>query len=308
MSGEALMHWLSHLGEGTWARFQGAVSGILSPDDDVKRMLQFWRQRLSDLGHVDFFVNGSQRWCVRQTVLAGLCGFERRAALCGARSPIIVQSLEVAADKYGCRVEVDTLPSLPSRVVIVGDDEQLERVARECKLNYIPQYAEKLCLELKPVAAASEAVSDEPAKWHVRSFDLESRSWVAGRLPKAAREYQSNYGERCYFWCDWQNKLRPASKREAVYASAAVQRVTLTTYDRGQCSLAVTAASPLPADYMRVACLCSGKPPRYEGGTLILESVPLAVASILLVSAGQPHPGVSVPRSEGFKENLEVYG
>jgi hypothetical protein len=299
MSGEALMHWLSHLGEGTWARFRAAVAGIMPPDSDAKRMLQFWRNRLSDLGHVDFFVDGSQRWRVRQTVLTELCGFERRAALCGARSPMIVQSLEVAAKKYGCRFEVNALSNLPSRVVIAGDHEQIERVARECKLNYIPRYAENLCRDLRPVAAASDGVSDEPAEWQVWSFDPESRSWVAGRLPKAARKYESKHGEVLYFWCDWQDKLRSAPKREAVYASAAVQRETLAAYDWERRSLAMPAAAPLPENYMRAACLCSGMPPRYEGGLLLCENVAPMVASILLVLAGQPHPGVPLIRSKG---------
>jgi hypothetical protein len=308
MKGEALMHWLSHLGEGRWSSFRGAASGILPPDSDAKRMLQFWRNRLSDLGHVDFFVDGSQRWRVRQTMLAGLCGIEGEAALCGARSPKIVQYLEAAAEKHGCRFVVNALPDLPSRIIVAGGDEQVEKVARECHLGYIARYSERLCYKLKPVAAAREVASDEPANWQVQSFDLESRRWVNERLPKSAREYESKHGELRYFWCDWQNKLRPAPKREAVYASAAVQRVALASYDCERRSLTMSAGVPLPEDYMRAACLCSGMPPLYDGGILLCESVPPAVASILLASAGQPHPGVPLSSPEDFKEGLRANG
>ncbi len=308
MSGELLLHWLSHLGEGTWNRFRGAAAGIVPPDGDARRKLHFWRNRLSDLGHVDFFAGGSQRWRVRQPVLAGLCGLEGTAVLCGARSPKLVQSLESAAGKHGCRFEVRGIPDLPPLVTVAGADEQLAEMARECRLHYIVQYSEMLCRGLKPIVATPEGTSDEPAGWQVRSFDLEARRWVEGRLPKSAREYESKFGVLRYYWCDWQNVLRPAPKREAVYASAAVQRVTLAGYDREQHSLTIPAAAPLPEDYMRAACLCSGAPPRYEGGMFVFERVPPLIASILLVSAGQPHPGVPMLRPEGFKEGLGAHG
>lgn len=308
MSGELLLHWLSHLGEGTWNRFRGAAAGIVPPDSDAMRKLQFWRNRLSDLGHVDFFADGSQRWRVRQPVLAGLCGLEGVAVLCGARSPKLVQTLQSATEKHGCRFDVSGLPDLPSRVTVAGADEQLGGVARECRLPYKAQYSEMLCRELKLITATPGGASDEPAGWKVRSFDLGARRWVEGRLPKSARAYESSYGVLRYYWCDWQNELRPAPKREAVYASAAVQRVTLAGYDGERRSLTIPAAAPLPDDYMRAACLCSGVPPRYEGGMYVFERVPPLIASILLVSAGQPHPGVPMLRPEGFKEGLGAHG
>lgn len=308
MNDEVLLHWLSHLGEGTWNRFRSTVAGILLPDDDARRRLQFWRNRLSDLGHVDFFVNGSHRWRVRQPMLAGTCGLEGSAMLCGARTPKIVQLLQAAADKHGCGFELSPLLDLPSRVIVVGTDKQIEGVARECGLHYIPKYAERLCCELKPISASSDGTSDEPVNWQVWSFDLGTREWIKGRLPKAARVYKSKYGEMRHFWCDWQHNLRPAPKREAIYASAAVQRVTLAAYDWERRALTMPAVAPLPEAYMRAACLCSGMPPHYEGGMLVFESVPPSIASILLVSAGQPHPGVPMPGLEDFKEGLEIYG
>jgi hypothetical protein len=307
MRGEALLYWLSQLGEGAHNRFRSAVASILPPDGDATRMLQFWTNRLSDLGHADFFLNGSRRWRVRQPVLAGLCGLEGAAVLCGARSPNIVQSLKAVAEKHGCHLEYNALPDLPAQILVVGDNEQLKKTAGECRLNYIPQYAERLCRELMPISACVGRVSDEPAKWQVRSFHFESRNWIKGRLPKAAREYKSKYGELRYFWSDWQGKLRPASKREAIYASAAAQNVKLAAYDLGSRSLTVPAKTPLPEAYMRVACLCSGIPPRYKDGVLLFESIPPAIASILLVSAGQPHPGVPMLQPKGFKEGLEAY-
>lgn len=308
MSGELLLHWLSHLGEGTWRKFRDAVASMLPPEEDGGAKFVYWSNRLEELGHVDFFVDGSQRWRVRQPMLAGVCSLHGEAVLCGARSPHIVQTLEAAANKEGCEFVISSLPALPARVAITGTVAQITAVAKQCQLPYRRNYSEAMCDELPQLLSAPAPVEEEPAGWQVRSFDFRANKWINGRLPRTAREYESRFGLLRYFWCDQQNRLRPAAKREAIYASAAVQRVMLAQYNWQRRSLIMAAATPLPKEFMRAACLCSGMPPNYEGGELVVENVPPSVASLLLVSAGQPHPGVPMLRPEGFKEGLEANG
>jgi hypothetical protein len=104
--------------------------------------------------------------------------------------------------------------------------------------------------------------------------------------------YTSRYGENRYFVCDQQNRLTAMLKREAIYTSAALQNVALAAYDLQQQKLTMPAKALLPAAYMRAACLCSGEPSNINGRRIVFKKVTPDVAAILLVLAGQLHPGM----------------
>lgn len=293
MNGDALLHWLSHLGEGSWSKFRSAISETTASDRDADQRRRSLMSRLSELSHVDFFIENSQRWRVARPVLTGLCGAEGMAVLCGARSPNIIALLKAAAEKHGCRFEVHPVPYLPSRVEVTGTHEQLEAAAKACRISFKPKFAIRLCRELAPIGSFFGQSVDEPINWQVRSFNLQSCSWVAEKLPNAARVYTSSFGQNRYFICDQENRLTAApTKREAIYASAALQNAALAAYDAQQQTLTMPATALLPAAYMRVACLCSGEPSNIQGRRVVFKKVPPAVAAVLLVLAGQRHPGV----------------
>jgi hypothetical protein len=292
MNGDVLLHWLSHLDEGPWSKFRSAVSEMAasSGDEDKKRLSLL--NRLSELGHIDFFIENSRRWRVAAPTLVGLCGVEGTAVLSGARSSRIIGLLKESAEKHGCQFEVHSIPYLPSRVELKGTDEQLGAAARACRMIFKPRFAEMLCRKLPPITGVVGQFRDEPVNWHVHSFDLQSCSWVADKLLNAARMYKSSYGENRYFVCDQQNRLMSKPKREAVYVSASLQGVSIAVYDLKQQTLAMPATALLPVAYMRVACLSSGEPPNIQGRRIVFKKVAPTVGAALLVLAGQPHPGV----------------
>jgi len=86
-------------------------------------------------------------------------------------------------------------------------------------------------------------------------------------------------------------RLRSMPKREAVYAAAMLQQVTLLNYDFERHRLRAPVKAPPPETYSRVACLCAGRRGYLEGRHVLFEEVPPNTAAVLCVSAGQPHPG-----------------
>lgn len=293
MNADSLLYWMSHLGEGSWRRFRDAAE-LTPPNHDQTEMARFLRICFSDLGYADFFVDGSQRWRVCSPLMAGLCE-KRQAVLYGARSPSLIEALQAAAQKRGCRFEIQNLQNLPSRVLFEGDLKQLAATAQAARLNYKPNLAAALCRRLMPVMHSVAEISGKaPIRWAVRSFDLQRRRWVEGELPDTAREYTSKFGEQRFYLCGSHGELHAAPKRTAIYAAAALRRVSLAGYDLPSHTLKTAAAAPLPEAYTRTACLCSGLPPRFKDNFWIYEDVSPEVAAALLVLAGQPHPGVPI--------------
>lgn len=292
MTGDALLHWLSHLGSGTWNRFRSAAAESIEPDDDESRSVQSLMNTLSALGHVDFFVDDSQQWRVGRTTLVGLCSESEAAFLCGARSPKIVAKIQTEAQKHECHVEIQLGSQFPSRIFVRGSEENLRATAKACGVFYKPAFTHQLCRDLTSVEDACRGNNGEPFGWEVRSFDIRARRWVEGRLPIAAREYTSEWGGKIFAVCDHRNVLRHAPKRAAIYHSAAMQNEVIAVYNQQHHTLTVPATAPLPEMYARAACLCSGISPRYENRELIYDGVDLSAAASLLVLAGQPHPGL----------------
>src|ERR1700685_4168160 len=89
MTWDLLLYWMTHSAEGSWSGFRKAVSEIApnSLPEDQAGLARRLRVTLSDLGHVDFFMEGSQRWRVLPPMLAGLGIDDSAAVLCGSRTP-----------------------------------------------------------------------------------------------------------------------------------------------------------------------------------------------------------------------------
>jgi len=126
--------------------------------------------------------------------------------------------------------------------------------------------------------------------WSVRSFDLHTLGWVDGLRPRCACEFQSRYGARRFYLHTRHGRLLPLPKRDAVYAAAMVNRVRLSGYDADTATLWSVAAAPLPEASCRAACMCAGAPAQFEKGRLVYPDVPLEIAALVLVAAGQPYP------------------
>lgn len=294
MTLDVLHHWLTHLREGSWNQFRKAVEELAPSDTDTSLLCRTLRLRLSELGHVDFFLEGSQTWRVRSPVLGGLQNSPGVAVLCGGRTPKLISALENAAKKSHCQLNLGSIAEGISIIELEGTEETIATAAIDTGVLYIPDCAALLCQSLIPIIKQLEVATEAfaPANWTVRSFDLQSKRWVEGLLPCTAYEYTTRYQVRRYFVCLQKGKLVEMPKREAVYAAAALRGVSLAAYNWNNRTLSTPTSAPFPEMYARIACLSSGRPSRIEQEYLVYDDIAPDLAAFLLVAAGQPHPGI----------------
>jgi len=299
MNWEVLLHWMTHVQEGSWATFRGAVAKLVGTDADLDDISRTHRIFLSDLGHADFFVEGSQRWHVRPPVLAGLVPPGGSAVLTGGRTPKLLADLAEAAAAHGCRVVIDGNEDRLACVRVDGGSGGLTAAAAAGGIPYVESFASVLCGSINPIPHLVDGASVEegPANWSIRSFDFDSFTWVEGLRSRSACEFRSRYGPTRYYLHTRRGRLLRLPKREAVYAAAMLRELALAAYDAATSTLSVPASAPFPELYARAACLCAGASSVFQHGRLCYRGVPRDVAAVLLVAAGQPYPESQMPGS-----------
>jgi hypothetical protein len=290
-TGELLLYWLTHVREGSWGTFRRAVSAVAAEDEDVAAAARRMRIRLSEMAHVEFFIEGGSQWRTFAPLLGGLCELSQ-AVLSGGRTPRLVDSLARSCEREGCRIEAYEAIVGPDSVRVAGPTQAISRASRGAGLRYVPSLADALSAALKPITAVlgSATPSAAPTNWAVRSFDLRALRWVDGLLPDTAYEYRSRHGGTRYYVRGPKHALLLLDKRRAVYAAAYMNRLALLSYNKSQRRLMVPRGAPLPESMARTAAACSGLPAAEENGHLTYVSVPPAVAGVLLVAAGQRPP------------------
>jgi hypothetical protein len=294
MNWDILLHWMTHLGEGSWGGFKDAVARLAGEDAEPNDLVVALRFHLSDLGHVDFFTGGSRRWRVLSPILAGLTQSDA-AILCGGRTPRLHETLVAAAHRADCLVSSEDTDGRPTILRIAGTPPSLVTVATEAGVTYTWDYATSLCAELRPVFKVFEELREEPSptNWSVKSFDFDSMTMIDGLRRNSACEYSPRHGMPRWYVHTRHGRLKPMPKREAIYTAAMLRGVGLLSYDSVRSRLLVRATTPPPESYSRVACLCSGRRPRVSDGLLVFEEVPPTTAAILCVAAGQSYPALS---------------
>lgn len=310
MSWDLLLHWMTHLGEGSWSQFRRAVSELASGNDDPQRLCQDLRPWLSDVAHADFFLDGTPRWATLSPMLCGLSCRPNAYLFSGGRTPTLTDALERSAVRNGCTMSVEAGRVHPDVVVMEGSGQDIERCTAECGLDLLPDAGEALAGTLVPIPVlvdqAREAAA--PVNWSVRSFDLATMQWVEGMMRGAALEYSPRHGSRRYLLSRRRRGgLLEMPKRESIYASAMLRRVELIRYDPANRILSTPAAAPLPARYARAAALCAGTTPRTIDGRLVYAEVPMQTAALLLVAAGQSHPmsrGCCHPQEAVYEQSI----
>jgi hypothetical protein len=157
---------------------------------------------------------------------------------------------------------------------------------------YLPDYSASLCQLITPVTKLFERSREEgvPTNWTVRSFDFDSMSMIDGVRPNSACECSPRHGLPQWYLHTRHLRFRRMGKREAIYTSAMLRRVTLLRYDSTTEQLVGLAKTPPPEMYARTASMCSGRVGRVEGNALIFREVPPLTAAVLCVAAGQQHP------------------
>src|SRR6266511_3212737 len=234
MKWEILLHWLPHLGGGSWAAFRRTLLELAGPDLDVDAASRRARVRLSDLAHVNFFVGGGRRWQALAPLLGGLPNDPAVAVLYGGRTPRLVEDVATAGAKLGCGMELLDVADGPRQVRLEGGQEAIAAVGAAVGLSYVPDIAAALCWSLEPIQTMlQDAVAEAPPiNWTVRSFDLDGLAWTDQVLPRTAYEYSSRYGERRHYVREpGRRGLLRMNRRAAVYVAALLNSVSLAHYD-----------------------------------------------------------------------------
>lgn len=288
-----LLYWMSNVGEGSWDRFRNVVSELAGHDGDRSQLRQSLRVRLSDFGHVNFFIGNLSRWKTLPPLAAGLVAPSNSALLIGARTPSLLSSIQIEAARHGVRVTFEAWNAAPAVVRLEGTSAALSACAAASGIEYADGYAWRLAGALSPIPARldrSRCDTDHaPINWTSRSFDLHSRAWVDGFLPNSACEFTPRYGRPRYFVSNRRRRLlEVGSKRDAVYAAAYAQGISLAAYDSVAETLSVPLSAPLPEAFARAACLCSGRPSHVRQGRIVYEGVPRDLGAVLLTVLGQP--------------------
>ena len=295
---DRLLEWMTHVGSGPWDAFRQAVDE-LDPrhDEDRRDLYRSLRILLSDMGHVDFFVGGSRRWCARRPALVGTPQRGHDHLFTGGRSSSLLSSLVSAARDVQAVVAFhEDHPGL-SRVRIQGDPDLLKPIAMDLEIEYLRDGPGTLATLLAPLASTLEAAeeADEPIGWNVRSWSLDEARWVEGRLSRSLREYTNRHGVRRHLVDTGRRRpLLAVERRAGMYCAALASRTRLVNYASDERTLRVPRWAPLPAEHARVACLAAGRPASLEDGHIVFKEVDPRFASALLASLGQ---GVSMPRT-----------
>ncbi len=294
MNFDVLLYWMTHLGEGSWGSFRKAVRELAPEQAESSDLFRNLRLHLSELGHVDFFVDKSQRWRVQSPILGGLVDRPEIALLCGGRTPTLLTIIEKVSKENHCKFLVIPSNNSPSQIQVEGSEKALRAVANSSGIQFVPSLATTLFGSLISIDRQLDEATEEqaPHNWAVRSFDLQQQKWVDNILPHTAREYSQTYGQPRYFVATSEDRLLALSKREAIYAAAMLRYILLARYSSDIHTLSVPFTAPLPENFSRIACLSSGKPSRYENGNIVYESLSPNIAALLLVGTGQPFPSL----------------
>jgi hypothetical protein len=286
---DLLLEWMTHLGSGAWGAFREAVAELASTDADDEAIIRTLRIALSDLGHVDFFVDGTRRWRVMRPALVGFS--EGTYLFVGGRTRSLLDRLREAVASH-CIFEVTENISGLSHVRVAGNPEVLSAVAARIGVEYVADAAASLSARLPSVRKVLEASkpAQEPINWSVRSWSFEENRWVNDRLERTVREYRSRHGDMRYLLHAGKPGLLDIDKRTSVYCAALVRGARIVRYCRQNKRLHVPTWAPLPEIYARTACIAGGQLSKLANGEILFENVEPHLASTLLVGLGQGFP------------------
>jgi hypothetical protein len=291
MISNAVLNWMAHLGQGTWAGFKRAVAAMASPEADVALEAQRLRMRFSDLAFAEFFVDGTDRWRSFAPMLVWSSHQPNEAFLCGARSSRLVESLRTAAQVKGCKFFELVVDGSFTTVKLHGDRRQVAAVAAAGGIPFESNISRRLANEL---VSLDEIVRTAPRRapprgWSVRTFDFSSMRWRTGHASGTVNEYTSRYEERSYF-LEAGGEAIEMPKREAIFAAASTHSARVLKYDAELKELSGPMTAPLPESYARAACVTAGRASILRGDRIVYERIPAQLAGILMVGLGQLPP------------------
>jgi hypothetical protein len=290
---DILLSALTYSRSGNWALYE-RLSGQMS--DDPWFAMESARL-LVGLGHIDLALDSSARpyaWSVSPATICALPSGD--AILCGARSPRLLDQLDIQLETLGGSVVLESNHGAPSRVRIPNrPDEDLRRLAASLSANGSEV---NLCLSgARGLASLLPHLSDirealQTFSWPavpVERFDFASNKWhgvVAVDQPGAYKLLTRplRYGVT---QPAGGSALLAADSRTAKWLAAQNAEANLLAYDEPTQTLSCRLGAQLPGLYERVAVLCSGRPATpHKDGSVTYSDVPADVAGALWLALG----------------------
>jgi|SRR6185312_5816577 len=288
MKWDILLNWMTHLGWGSWALYRQAVDELCGDtEEEIETVYRRLRVLLSDMGHADFFENGTMRWRTFQPALMRLSD-SNCYIFTGGRTRSITERLIAQCKEYKLPMQIDELPPGLSRISIQGERELLDAVAHNVGITLLHSGAVSLASRVDTVRAQldSAPVRPSPTNWEERSWSFDLRNWVDGDSESTLHEFNNRHGTRRYLVRTRNGDYKELEKRFAIYAAALLDGVELATFDEQQHLFKVPVWAPLPIDYARAACLSSGNPAQMGNGEITYSEVSGQVAAYLLFALG----------------------
>src|SRR5690242_9701033 len=157
MQYDALLLYLSEMGEGTWAQFKRAVRAVQQGGDDEDAAGA--ARVISALGHAEFAWEPTARWAICPATLVALPRrLQPTAILCGQRSTALLSALQTVAERHGIVVKEHPQDGGPKIVQLHAQRvDTLEQLADSLHIRYAQQAIEQLAMCLPPLAALVEA-------------------------------------------------------------------------------------------------------------------------------------------------------
>lgn len=291
MSLDRLLLWLSVKGHGSWSQFRTAVEAFhaqqgevaIDADDvglDSASDLPIYQQvrlALQRLGHVEFFTADSKiMWRVVPPTIATRDEETAEGLLCGARSPVLLESLIATTD---LAVESYSGSGMPERITVRGAScDVLVRRAQE--LGFLVQKAAPASLlsALPSVRDRSNwRVSKMPATpgWLVHRFSNYPESRWMEFPPVDAHQSWTGFFRftmkyQRFYYLRWKGCTFSVPVQVGKYAVMRRRRGTLR-YDSERRTLSVLATLRPPLLMERALVLCSGVLPYFDSTTCRLE-------------------------------------
>jgi hypothetical protein len=288
MQYDALLDYLSEVGESSWAQFKRAVRAVMDVESSPEAAIV--ARALSALGHIEYIWYPSARWAVCPPTLVLL---PRRstptAILCGQRSPLLLQSIAAETAHRSISMGRNSQCAGPAVLTFQAMSmDDLEDLAASCRIGWAPRAVEQLAACLPPLdtLVAASPVCPHPVVPPLARFDIHSYEWIEADEAIADGLYQYENVTPDYRLCIG-GQWRRVTKEVGVYT---LLSRTLWKYDPSQQYLRIPARLLPPPLYQRAMVLCSGHLAAFDSNerAWVYQAVPPAVAITLARKLRQP--------------------
>lgn len=290
MSAELLLHWVAERGWGTIDEFADAHGWALGDDVPAHRTLS----KMSALGQLEVDWRG-RRWGAVQPALTLLPDAAGYGLLVGARTSRLTEDLLTDVIALDAFVQPVRQPGAPDAIFVAADSEQaLEQVALDLQIPFVHSVTQRLSAVLPPLDAMLAHARTPPIASHygVERYDLDN-GWQPADSDRDPGLYRYELsGPRTLHFHDDDDERYRVDLALGTWAEA--RRLARDDFlfwrpDGLNGTLDAPGFMPLPVLHARVATLCSGLAPRWDGnGGVLYDNVPRWLAQQIASTLQQP--------------------